>query len=281
MATSNRDIIEFVRKFELRLPWSEETAFGEKPCRRLIDHFDQEFYCLSADETPIREAAYRLRYKVYCVENRFEDPAKNPDCQETDEFDSHAPHKLLFHRPSRLGAGVVRLILPQRDVPHQGLPFNALIGSWGPLGQRSSDQRMAEVSRFAVVPRVRDAIQQDASRAVDATERHASAIELMKNISIGLMRGVVELAAENEVSHLCALMEPALLRLLARLGVHFQPVGPMIHYHGHRQPCFADLDQLLARTWTERRDVWEVLTGEGIIWPVGRSAAALAGVETH
>ncbi len=62
--------------------------------------------------------------------------------------------------------------------------------------------------------------------------------------------------------------------MLARLGIHFNPLGPFVIYHGKRQPCYADLDELLARTWTERFDVWQVLTRDGLLWPVNRQLSA-------
>jgi N-acyl amino acid synthase of PEP-CTERM/exosortase system len=84
------------------------------------------------------------------------------------------------------------------------------------------------------------------------------------------------MAARSGVTHLCAVMEPTLLRLLARLGIHFHNLGPKVQYHGMRQPCFSDLDELLARSWVERREVWELLTRDGELWPVNpRLATAI------
>ncbi len=70
------------------------------------------------------------------------------------------------------------------------------------------------------------------------------------------------------MTHLCAIKEPALLRMLSRLGIHFNNLGPRVEYHGTRQPCYSNLDLLLARTWIERREVWEILTRDGEIWPL-------------
>ena len=245
---------------------AQATAFDEP--QRLIDAFDQDFFCISADESLLRDAAYRVRYSVYCVENSFEDPAANPDGRETDEFDGHAPHKLLVHRPSGTIAGVVRLILPRPERPNRGQPFNALAGPSAPASRRAPPARMAEASRFAVVRQFREVFRPAGTLSAGSAFRAQATV--MRTVSIGLMRAIVEMMAEHRMTHLSAVMEPALLRLLARLGVHFQPVGPMVDYHGSRQPCFADLDQLLARTWVERHDVWEVLTAAGAVWPLSR-----------
>jgi len=62
-------------------------------------------------------------------------------------------------------------------------------------------------------------------------------------------------------------MEPALLRLLSRLGIRFSSIGGMIEHHGWRQPCYARVHELLATIERERYDVWEVITDCGRYWP--------------
>jgi N-acyl amino acid synthase of PEP-CTERM/exosortase system len=58
-------------------------------------------------------------------------------------------------------------------------------------------------------------------------------------------------------------MEPALLRLLSRFGIYFSPIGPMVNYHGMRQPCHTNVERLLERVHKERIDVWEIITDNG------------------
>src|SRR5262245_204916 len=65
-----------------------------------------------ASTEELRDTAFRLRYRVYCIENSFEDPAANPDGREIDEFDQHSVHGLLTYRPTQTAAGTVRLVLP-------------------------------------------------------------------------------------------------------------------------------------------------------------------------
>ena len=61
-------------------------------------------------------------------------------------------------------------------------------------------------------------------------------------------------------------MEPALLRLLARLGIHFEDVGPLVDYHGRRQPCVINIETMLTQVHRERPDVWAILTEGGQHW---------------
>jgi N-acyl amino acid synthase of PEP-CTERM/exosortase system len=76
------------------------------------------------------------------------------------------------------------------------------------------------------------------------------------------------MSVREGITHWAAMMEPALLRLLTRLGIHFNPLGPLVDHHGRRQPCWVDLDVMLRRAVDERPDVWNVITDGGRLWPL-------------
>ena len=66
----------------------------------LVDIYERWFRSALARTPEDRREAFRLRYQVYCIENPFEDPADNPNGEETDHYDNHSVHGLLIHRPS-------------------------------------------------------------------------------------------------------------------------------------------------------------------------------------
>jgi len=76
------------------------------------------------------------------------------------------------------------------------------------------------------------------------------------------------------MTHICAVMEPTLLRMLRRLGMVMPSIGPVVEYHGLRQPCYGHLDTGLARVWIQRPEVWELLTCDGALWPLNREVVA-------
>src|SRR3954454_25022818 len=92
--------------------------------------------------------------------------------------------------------------------------------------------------------------------------------KLLFHLPLGLIKSCVEMSVREGMSHWATVMEPALLRLLTRLGIHFNPLGSLVEYHGRRQPCWVDLDVMLARVHAERPDVWEVITDGGRLWPL-------------
>ncbi|MFZ3236332.1 MAG: PEP-CTERM/exosortase system-associated acyltransferase [Stellaceae bacterium] len=222
--------------------------------------YDQHFDVLRADTPDRLDAAYRLRYQVYCVENRFEDRERCPDGREVDDDDDRSVHTLLVHRRSGAAIGAARLILPR---PQSGrpLPIERLAHPGArALLQRLRHHRTAEVSRFAVSKEFRRRRGEDqhadvgfsCPAAADGAERR-----LLPHITFGLVRGILGLCLEYEIRFLAAVMEPALLRLLSRLGLDFEAVGPLVEHHGLRQPCLADIDALLRSS----RDSTRLLRG--------------------
>jgi hypothetical protein len=59
-------------------------------------------------------------------------------------------------------------------------------------------------------------------------------------------------------------MERSLIRLNQRNEIHFDAIGPLVKYHGIRQPMAANLLQMLAKVRREQYPTWDYLTGGGI-----------------
>jgi N-acyl amino acid synthase of PEP-CTERM/exosortase system len=234
--------------------------------RELIDNFNQRFAVITADTIALQEQAYRLRYQVYCIENNFENPLDHQLEQEMDEFDARSVHSVIIDRPSQDVIGTVRIILPDPDAIEKSFPIQRECSL--PLmrgNKKLNTSRSAEISRFAVSKEFsrRTADHQPSPRqAADLRDERRSA---MPNITLGLMNGIVRMSVEHGITEWFAVMEPTLLRLLARFGIYFSPIGPMVNYHGMRQPCHANVESLLGRVRKERIDVWEVITDNGTL----------------
>lgn len=235
----------------------------------LVDVYERWFHSVLANTPELRSDSFRLRYQVYCVENPFEDPADNPNGEETDHYDGHAVHSLLIHRPSGAVAGTVRLVLPLPDDLDDSFALQHVCGE-PVLRDRKAFPvlRMAEISRFCVSKDFRrrrgDGLypnMHDPDPQTAAEERR-----VIPHMTLGLIESLVRMSIRHGVTYWCAVMEPTLLRLLSRLGIYFDPIGPLVDYHGRRQPCFIRLSTLLSRVARERPDVWEVLTDRGRHW---------------
>jgi N-acyl-L-homoserine lactone synthetase len=180
---------------------------------------------------------FRLRHQVYCVERGYE--AGNAD-EETDEFDPRSRHVLLRHASDGEVVGTVRLVAHNpadlaASFPMQQVCDNRLLRHL-PL------HTAAEISRFAI----------SKQRRLSCT--HASLLRL------ALVRGFVQLSSEMGLTHWVAVMERSLMRLNQQNAIHFTPVGPLVSYHGIRQPAFGAIDSVLARVRREQLPTWNFLT---------------------
>ena len=88
--------------------------------------YRKTFSIVKADTDDLREQAFRLRYEVYCLENKYEDPKQNPGEIEQDLYDQDADHFLLMHNESGRVAGTVRVILPNPDSSEDCFPMQSV-----------------------------------------------------------------------------------------------------------------------------------------------------------
>jgi N-acyl amino acid synthase of PEP-CTERM/exosortase system len=234
------------------------------PDRSLFEFYNSLFEGVVADKDELRRECFRLRHQVYCLEMRTEPPSETG--LEQDEFDAGAFHALLRYRPAHAFIGTVRLI------PHRTAAFAATTpvhrlaaAAEVALPKDYPPETTAEISRFAISKsfrrRTEDTIY---PAAYTQTELLHDKARVIPCLALGLMTMVYRLAARNGIDGYCAVMEPALLRLLAKLGLHFHPVGPLVDYHGRRRICHAtvaELTGLESRMAKERPDVREIIMG--------------------
>ena len=167
------------------------------------------------------------------------------DGREKDIYDDRSVQALLVHRRSGAVAGTVRVILPEPGSQSLQLPIAVVTDSHhGELLRRLPRSHTAEMSRFAVSKEFR-------RRCTEEEDRR-----MLRYITIGLIRGALEICRDHEIQYVCAVMERALIRLLARLGLIFEHVGDLIDYHGARQPCVARVSQLVERCKSEGTLLW-------------------------
>jgi N-acyl amino acid synthase of PEP-CTERM/exosortase system len=225
----------------------------------IYDLFKRHLSVVAADTEALLDQVFRLRYQVYCVERGFENAAEHPDGRERDHDDGRSLHFLVLDRASGEAAGTVRLILPQIG---SELPVIRLARNTGGMLPAHST---AEVSRFAVTKAFRRPLATSWSSARD----RRSGLPI---IAFGLIQAIVMMSAVGGITHIVAMMEPALLRLLRRMSIEFYPVGGLVEHHGLRQPGWAAMGHLCQRVKECHRELWEIATD------AGRQLPALPGL---
>jgi len=245
----------------------------------LYRNFHKFFEIVIADTSELLESVYRIRYQVLCVQNTF--PNMNavdyPDKLEKDEYDDHSCHALLRFRPSGDFIGTVRLILFNPLQPEKLFPVELNTQLDPALCNMKSllRQQTAEISRFVIVnqfdrrkgERRREERREPKTETIDENiavrDRRSTERRSTPHLALLLAASVVRLCAKKNITNWLSVMDPALNRLLGYYGLNLNPIGPLVNYHGLRQPYFAKVENVLNRMYKEHHDAWEVVTDFG------------------
>ncbi len=235
----------------------------------LIEHFQTNLRAEKVVSQKQKDDAHRLRFSVYCNERGYEDPNKFPDQLEIDEYDMGSIHSLVRHRESNHPLGVVRLVLSDQVNPDRPFPIEQ---HFGHVFENSILQKfdfsghdIAEVSRFAISQQsVKNILSNSLQSSLESlmTYRRSSK-ELVPQISLGLIAMLFVISQQHQINYWYAAMDPSLNRRLSRLGIRFTQIGPVIDYHGKRQPMIARLDDLLRNIYHERNDFFQLIREMG------------------
>ncbi|MBV9750726.1 MAG: PEP-CTERM/exosortase system-associated acyltransferase [Acetobacteraceae bacterium] len=225
---------------------------GQHPLAAAIAGVREEFAVSIADTAELRQEAFRLRHQVYCIERGFE--ASLSDI-ETDAFDDQSCHVLLRHRAGGDVLGTVRIVLSRRARAPAQFPLQTVCAPG--LLDKLPLAATGEISRFAI-----------------SKDRRVTAGSTSALMRLGLIQGLVTASGRLRLTHWCAVMERSLLRLLQTTGIHFEPIGPLIEYHGIRQPAWCRLDAMLARMRREQPLIWELIV-EDSVWADSSDASPL------
>ena len=226
----------------------------------LLGHRQRFFSTILADTPELLEAAHALRYQVYCLERCFENAAEHPDGFEKDAYDAQSIHGVLFHRPTRRPIGTVRAVLPKVS---QSLPIAKLLEANSlNLSDYLTLSDTFEISRFAISKEFRRLRQDQADAALLAAQNTDQGIN---SPFLSLLQFLLRESVRRNVRFWTAMMEPKLLRMLARMGLCYSPIGPLVEHHGIRQPCYCYLPDLLENARRANPQCWDVLTNGGLL----------------
>jgi N-acyl amino acid synthase of PEP-CTERM/exosortase system len=197
--------------------------------------FPHYFQAMLANTASQKQDIYRLRHKVYCEELGFE-PVR-PDGLEQDSFDCRSLHASISHNASSKLAGTVRIITAEYD--DELLPieqhFSSQITNTMLAPQNFNRQHICEISRLAVPAeiRYRAKARQNGQSAMES--------ECCKMVAISLYLLATLMCIRTRRVHAYVMVEPALARVLRRVGIQFVQIGNTIDYNGVRAPYYLDM----------------------------------------
>lgn len=235
----------------------------------LTELYYKWFDVVRCDTPDLIKRSQKLRYQVYCIETGFESSRNNPNGLEKDPSDEHAFHSLLLHRPSSIVAGTVRLIIPNRERNCSGLPSLEVSEALRTMpASILPPETTAEISRFSVSKDFRKRLGDGLYPSnIKKNSPEFLGRRALPSITLGLMRAIVEMTRDAGMTHVTAVVEPALIRLLQRLGIRFERTGERVTYHGTRYPVYRNMSDLLEEIYEHRPEIWHAITDSGRIWP--------------
>jgi len=247
--------------------------------RDLIDAFHEYFEMVPVTTASLKEKVYRLRYQVYCLETGFEQPERCSDHMEKDEFDDFSAHFLIKHKRSGEYAATTRLILPDSEDPRRPFPIEQhCIIERMDLVQPIPRRQLAEVSRFCVSKSFKKRHGESGTTTGVSAENSNTYLDderrVFPHITLALIACLVRMNHRHGLTHWYAVMETALIRFLSHVGIYFTPIGPIVDYHGKRQPCIIEVDYLLEGVKNKNPEVWELLTNRGAFWTSDQFSAS-------
>jgi N-acyl amino acid synthase of PEP-CTERM/exosortase system len=247
---------------------SFESSYADTPCADaaavpadILTRYNSSFRTRRADTAAMLQTAQNIRYQVYCLERKFENAADHGDGLESDAFDAMAVHSLVFHRATSNAIGTARLILPRHAV--ERLPIQRLLSENGLYAKDYFPlESVAEVSRFSISNQLRRRCGESSVSNANREKEPSGVLPCL-----GLLQELLRQSVALGLTHWAAVMEPKLLRMLAAMGIHTTPVGPLVSYHGLRQPSYCRLSEMLERLHREQPDHWIVITDGGTLVP--------------
>ncbi|MCK5355859.1 MAG: PEP-CTERM/exosortase system-associated acyltransferase [Methyloprofundus sp.] len=235
----------------------------------IITPFNEYFEMVPALSDELKNEAFKLRYQVYCIETGFEKMSEHPGKIEVDDFDENSAHYLIRHRKTGAYAATTRLILPNKNNLDKLFPIELFSTIDNPSEMEDKQRRyLAEASRFCVSKEFKKrkgdskasltGISLDWEKKTAEEERRT-----YPHLSIALYACLIRMSHENNIKYWYAVMEPALIRFFATLGIYFIGIGPVADYHGMRRPCVIRVNDLLKGVYEKNPAIWEMMSSEG------------------
>jgi N-acyl amino acid synthase of PEP-CTERM/exosortase system len=238
----------------------------------LISSFNECYEIVRADTDELIQHAFRIRYQVMSVEEQVPDfeSEKYTNGLERDHYDERrSVQSLLRFRPTGDYIGTVRLILSDPEQPEQPFPVEEAAGEYfdSEVVQPSCLPRRqtAEISRLVVAREFRNG--PETAGLPTPGQRYTGNPGIIHKPFLGLLVAIMRMTVERGITHWYAGMEQPLHIRLASFGLKLTPIGPPVQYHGTRRPYLGTVEQMMHGVYHKRRQVWELLTDAGNLYP--------------
>lgn len=189
--------------------------------------FDNTYQAILADTEESRNIHFKLRYQVYCLEKGYEPAGKFEDGLEKDEYDDNSVHFLIQERASGRWLGTARLVIAEP----KKLPISELTDI-EESKLTSENHKVAELSRLSILRNFR--LNHQNSKV---QERYQE-----PEIILGIIRAAKTYCRETGIKNCLFLCRRSIRRILGKVGINMDLVGPPCEHKGMRYPYLTKFD---------------------------------------
>jgi len=236
---------------------------------RLQRIFDATFEIVRVDTPELFRICSGIRYQILCEEGRIPgfDPGRYPEGQEKDNFDDHAQSFLLRHKSSGEYIGTIRMILSNdgnRCFAIEDCPDYAFYPGKRDMLDKHREH-LAEISRLMILPSYRRRLSDQKYELTLPHPLPSIRERRLLHPMIGLFKAIIMVTEHENLQCWCSIMEPSLYNTLKGLGIHMEPMGPDIVYHGTRRIYFCHVPDIVKQVYNTHKEVWTLLTDNGML----------------
>jgi N-acyl amino acid synthase of PEP-CTERM/exosortase system len=239
--------------------------------------YHKTFEIVRADSIELLEEVFKLRYRVYCKDNGFIDSLDKADEMEHDIYDNHSLHSLLYHRKTGIPVGTVRVVLPNKDDPHNSFPLQKNCNS-SLLRNEDKIPIMCEISRLCMVRSFRSRNGDDlllptynesdwfsVPENKGDTDKVAYLRRIIPYAPLGLIMSALDMALDNNINNCFFAVEKRQINALNKAGMEFSSLGPDIGFVGEQVPIIFNIKNMLHAMEKNNKPCWEVTSDQGRI----------------
>lgn len=184
--------------------------------------FDGRYRAVIADTGESKSIHYHLRYRVYCLEKRFEPVEHFEDQMEIDQYDRRSIHLLIQEKPTGQWIATARLVLG----PPETLPV-ARVARFSLDGFDTEGKQFAELSRLSILKSYR---------------RHGEQQRFNEpEVLLGLIRAAKDCSAQLGLDYWLFLCRRSIMRIIGHFGMEMRIIGAPCEHRGIRYPYLGDL----------------------------------------
>lgn len=207
----------------------------------LASHFERrmdQYRVLPVTTPELMKIFLKMRHQIFCDEHPEYEMVSSLNSLESDQYDEHAVHFLVYYEPLHLIVGGMRVILPVEGTLWLGMPSLEAEGSYFQEGFPHDLSKFCEISRFLLV--------KERMKIVRTHQADKDTLDNYPDVFRHMVRTVFAVCRQKGLMGFLATLEESLFRRGKYFfGMSLTKYGEPFEYHGKRQGGYVVIEDAL------------------------------------